>query len=148
MTTMKDFHRLVELAGMPADELIKETKRSIVFLNGHQRDWFCGASSGIAERFGGFDGCSLPLDINKRPPMIVDIQANAPNCEPIGCRVTMCADCSGNITEETRQEVKRFVLDANPTCHDADHVPPEAQTMLPGTRPDPSKVLTVTMEIW
>tara|TARA_R110002167_G_scaffold89165_2_gene240520 strand:- start:279 stop:518 length:240 start_codon:yes stop_codon:yes gene_type:complete len=79
--------------------------------------------------------------------MIVDIKAGAPGHKPMGCRVTMCKACATNVAP-AREEAKRMVLDSNPGFHDGDHVPPEDQTMLPGTRPDPSRVLTVTMEVW
>lgn len=148
MTTKADFERLCELADMPSDKLIRETKRSAVFLNGRVKDWYCGADEGLAERFYDLEGCGASLDIDKRTPVVVDIEASAPNCKPIGCRVTLCPDCAEYVGEHTRQEVKRFVLDANPTRHDADHVPSENQTMIPGTRPDPSNVMTVKMEVW
>tara|TARA_R100001463_G_scaffold113414_2_gene168518 strand:+ start:425 stop:868 length:444 start_codon:yes stop_codon:yes gene_type:complete len=147
MPRKNDFERLAELAAMPSDQLERETKRAAVFLHGRVHDWYCGASGDAADKLPTLTGCGAALDIDKRPPMVVDIKAGAPGHKPMGCRVTMCKACAANVAP-AREEAKRMVLDSNPGFHDADHVPPESQTMLPGTRPDPSKVLTVTMEVW
>ena len=147
MTTKNDFERLAQLAAMPSDQLERETKRATVFLHGRVHDWYCGASGDAADKLPTLTGCGAALDIDKRPPMIVDIKAGAPGHKPMGCRVTMCKACAANVAP-AREEAKRMVLDSNPGFHDGDHVPPESQTMLPGTRPDPSRVLTVTMEVW
>tara|TARA_R100000231_G_scaffold139348_1_gene120279 strand:+ start:783 stop:1226 length:444 start_codon:yes stop_codon:yes gene_type:complete len=146
--SMKDFQRLCDLADMPAAQLERETKRAAVFLHGRMHDWFCGGAGGEVARAPALEGCGAALDIDKRPPVILDCRASIPNGKASSIRVTFCAECAARNVDTAIVQVKRLALDANPGLHDADHVPPEAQTMLPGTRPDPSKVLTFKAEVW
>ena len=145
---MKDFQRLCDLADMPTAQLERETKRAAVFLHGRTHDWFCGGTGAEVERAPAFEGCGAALDIDKRPPVILDCSASTPDGKASRSRVTFCAACAARNVETAIAQVKRLTLDANPGLHDADHVPPEAQTMIPGTRPDPAKVLTFKAEVW
>jgi len=145
---IKDFQRLCDLADMPEAQLERETKRAAVFLHGRMHDWFCGGNSSEVARAPALEGCGAALDIDKRPPVILECSASIPGGKALHSRVTFCAECAARNVDTAIAQVKRLTLEANPGLHDADHVPPEAQTMLPGTRPDPTKVLTFKAEVW
>ena len=145
---LKDFRRLCDLADMPTAQLERETKRAAVFLHGRTHDWFCGGASVEVARAPALEGCGAALDIDKRPPVILDCSVSTPDGKARRSRVTFCVECAARNVETAIAQVKRITLDDNPGWHDADHVPPEAQTMIPGTRPDPDKVLTFKAEVW
>ena len=114
-------------------DLILESKRAI-FTHGRVQDWFCSA-------------CDKPLDIKKREPMIIRAHVNGQQI----ARVIVCKPCLESSSEHSadamRQRAKKAWFMDNPDRVDGDHVPFEAQLMIPGTRPDPSRVDHVTLEV-
>jgi len=111
--------------------MARELKRSI-FTLGRVEDWYCGA-------------CDVALDIDRRPPFRVDAYVNGtPLAYKVLCRT--CLDKRGG-AEAIRRDVKATWFSRNPERLDGDHVPPDTQAMLPGTRPDPEQVDRITVEV-
>ena len=113
------------------DTLAREAKRAI-FTHGRAQDWFCKA-------------CHEPLDIDKRPPMLVTVKANGIKIS----HVILCPACltERGSTEDIRQSVKLAWFEANPGRHDGDQAPGPAQLMIAGTRPDPDLIDHITVEV-